>query len=477
MMRWAEGLSQRWRDVAPALLPFADVASEDLPLSRLLRLSLFQFSVGMAVVLLSGTLNRVMIVELGIPAALVAIMVALPLLAAPFRALIGFNSDNLVSHIGWRRVPFIWFGTMMQFGGFAFMPFALFVMSGDTQGPIWVGHAAAALAFLLVGAGLHTTQTAGLALATDVSPKEERPRVVALLFVMLLVGMLVSALIFGQLLQDFTHVRLIRVIQGAAMVTLILNVTALWKQETIDPTRTQPRPDRPKFSEAWQKLREDPRSGRLLLALGIGTTGFTMQDILLEPYGAEILGMGVAATTQLTATLSAGMLLAFFASSRWLSRGTDPQRLAAFGALLGAMAFLLVAIVSGVRIQALFQVAVFGIGVGAGLFSVGMLVGAMDLARVAGTGLALGAWGAVQATATGIGVAAGGALRDVFGHWIELGRLGPAITDPATGYTLVYQFEVFLLFVTLVVVGPLAKFTREAGADADGRLGLTEFPQ
>ena len=87
MMRWAEGLSQRWRTVAPALLPFADVASEDLPLSRLLRLSLFQFSVGMAVVLLSGTLNRVMIVELGIPAALVAIMVALPLLAAPFRAL------------------------------------------------------------------------------------------------------------------------------------------------------------------------------------------------------------------------------------------------------------------------------------------------------------------------------------------------------------------------------------------------------
>ena len=140
------------------------------------------------------------------------------------------------------------------------------------------------------------------------------------------------------------------------------------------------------------------------------------------------------------------------------------------------MALLGVTIVSSVRCQALFRVAVFGIGVGAGLFSVGMLVAAMDLARVAGTGLALGAWGAVQATATGLGVAAGGALRDVFSHWIELGRLGPAITDPATGYTLVYQFEVFLLFVTLVVVGPLAKFTREAGADAEGRFGLTEFP-
>ncbi|MEL7311026.1 MAG: BCD family MFS transporter [Pseudomonadota bacterium] len=477
MTRTGGSIAERWRRVAPALLPFADVASEDLPLSRLLRLSLFQISVGMAVVLLNGTLNRVMIVELGIPAALVALMVALPLLAAPFRALIGFTSDNLVSHIGWRRVPFIWFGTLMQFGGFAFMPFALFIMSGDTTGPIWIGHAAAAAAFLLVGAGLHTTQTAGLALATDVAPKAARPRVVALLFVMLLLGMLISALAFGQLLQDFSQVLLIRVIQGAAMVTVVLNVIALWKQESINPERTKPKPEKPRFLEAWRKLRSDRRSGRLLVALGVGTAGFTMQDILLEPYGAEILGMGVAATTQLTATLSGGMLLAFFASARWLSTGTDPHRLAAFGALIGALAFMIVAIVAGVRLLWLFQFGVFFIGVAAGLFSVGMLVGAMDLSRVAGTGLALGAWGAVQATATGVGVAVGGALRDFLAHWIEAGRLGPAFADSATSYTLVYQFEVFLLFATLVIVGPLAKFTREASAEDGGRLGLTEFPQ
>lgn len=477
MSRWGDGMAQHWRSVAPSLLPFADVASEEMPLSRLMRLSCFQLSVGMAVVLLNGTLNRVMIVELGIPAALVALMVALPLLAAPFRALIGFRSDHFVSHIGWRRVPFVWFGTFMQFSGFAFMPFALLIMSGDTHGPIWVGHAAAALAFVLVGVGMHTAQTAGLALATDIAPKEARPRVVALLFVMLLIGMLISALVFGQLLKDFSQVRLIQVIQGVAVVTLVLNVVALWKQEAIDPSRTAPEANKPTFSESWRKLQEDPRSRRLLVALGIGTAGFTMQDILLEPYGAEILGMGVAATTELTATLSAGMLLAFFTSARWLSRGTDPHRLAAFGALVGALAFILVAIVAGVRLQWLFQFAVFSVGVGAGLFSVGMLVAAMDLSRVAGTGLALGAWGAVQATATGIGVALGGALRDLFSHWIEAGKLGPAFIDPATGYTLVYQFEVFLLFATLVIIGPLARFTREAHEESDGRLGLTEFPQ
>jgi hypothetical protein len=81
-------------ELAPQFLPFADAASEDLPLSRLLRLSLFQVSVGMALVLLVGTLNRVMIVELHVPASIVSIMVAIPLLFAPFRALIGFRSDN-----------------------------------------------------------------------------------------------------------------------------------------------------------------------------------------------------------------------------------------------------------------------------------------------------------------------------------------------------------------------------------------------
>ena len=83
-----------WARMGPRFLPFADAASAELPLLRLLRLSLFQVSVGMALVLLVGTLNRVMIVELGVPASLVAIMISLPVLFAPLRALVGFKSDN-----------------------------------------------------------------------------------------------------------------------------------------------------------------------------------------------------------------------------------------------------------------------------------------------------------------------------------------------------------------------------------------------
>ncbi len=168
---WAKA----WAKVGTEFLPFADASSEQLPLGRLVRLSLFQVSVGMAMALLVGTLNRVMIVELGLSAALVSIMVALPILVAPFRALVGFRSDNHRSVLGWKRVPYIWFGTLLQFGGFAFMPFALLVLSTDGDGHKLVGSIAAALAVLLVGAGLQTTQTAGLALATDLARRRTAP--------------------------------------------------------------------------------------------------------------------------------------------------------------------------------------------------------------------------------------------------------------------------------------------------------------
>lgn len=143
---------RRLATMAPRYLPFADVATDDVPLSRLLRLSLFQVTVGMALVMLVGTLNRVMIVELSVPATLVAGMLALPLIFAPLRTFIGYRSDTHRSALGWRRVPYIWKGTLYQFGGFAIMPFALLVLSGYGEAidaPRWIGLSAAVLSFLL----------------------------------------------------------------------------------------------------------------------------------------------------------------------------------------------------------------------------------------------------------------------------------------------------------------------------------------
>ena len=463
-------------------LPFADAASEGLPMGQLLRLSLFQVSVGMATVLLLGTLNRVMIVELSVPASVVAMMIALPVLSAPFRAMLGHKSDNHKSWIGWKRIPYLWFGSLWQMGGLAIMPFALIVLSGDQiHGPEWAGEALAGLAFLMTGIGMHMTQTAGLALASDRATDETRPRVVALLYVMFLLGMAVSAVVLGWLLRDFDQITLIRVVQGCAVMTMVLNLIALWKQEKVRPmTAAEMQETRPIFFEGWRDLMAGGTAGRLLLVVMLGTMAFQMQDVLLEPYGAEILGLSVSSTTWLTAANAMGALVGFVLAGRWMMKGFDMFRMAARGLLTGVAAFTAVIFAAPLGSVAIFYVGAAGIGLGLGLFAVSTLTAAMSLPEqgMAGRGLVLGAWGAAQATAAGLAIAIGGALRDAVGGYALAGHLGEVFATPAFGYAFVYQVEIVALFVTLIVLSPLVRvlpYTSQSKV-SDARVGIVEFP-
>jgi BCD family chlorophyll transporter-like MFS transporter len=482
MNRLGARIVNSWVQLGPRFLPFADVATPDLPLSRLLRLSLFQFSVGMALVLLVGTLNRVMIVELSVPASLVGIMIALPVAFAPFRALIGYKSDTHRCELGWRRVPFIWKGTLLQFGGFAIMPFALLVLAGKGDSvnyPVWIGQAAAAVAFLLVGAGVHVVQTAGLALATDLTPQESHARVVGLMYVMLLVGMIGSALVFGAALEDFTPGRLVQVIQGVAVASMVLNAVAMWKQELRHPRRgAAPLRADPTFAESWAQFCQGDGAVRRLVVVGIGTMAFGMADILLEPFGGQVLGLEVAATTKLTALLAFGGLLGFSYASFVLSRGADPHRIVLAGALVGVPGFVLVIAAAPLGLPGAFLLGNFLIGMGGALFGHGTLTATMNRAPREQAGLALGAWGAVQATGAGLGVALSGTIRDVVNA--TMGRdPGPfGLDGAANGYVAVYSLEITLLLVAIVAALPLIRraSARRGTAVADTSLDVAAQP-
>ena len=458
-------------------LPFADAASEGLPLGQLLRMSLFQVSVGMASVLLLGTLNRVMIVELSVPAMIVALMIALPVLSAPFRALLGFKSDNLQSSLGWKRIPYLWFGSLWQFGGLAVMPFAILSLGFEqAAGPEWAGEFLSAAAFLMTGVGMHMTQTAGLALAADRADDETRPRVVALLYVMFLVGMGLSAVIVGYFLRDFGDLRLVRVIQSCAVITLVLNIVALWKQEKLVPKSKAERDaaPRPTFKDAWSDFMAGGQAGRLIVVVFLGTMAFNMQDVLLEPYGGEVLGLSVSATTLLTALWASGALLGFALAARWLRGGLNTHLMAGRGLLVGVGAFTCVVFAAPLNSVFLFYTGSAAIGLGGGLFAVATLTAAMTLPN-AGRGLALGAWGAAQATAAGLSILIGGTIRDVVNTAALNGNFGPALATPSTGYSVVYHTEIALIFVTLIALGPLVR--RGTQTTQQGRqIGLADFP-
>jgi len=333
------------------------------------------------------------------------------------------------------------------------MPFALLVLSGYGESydtPKWIGHGSAALAFLLVGAGVHMVQTVGLALATDLVPQEDQPKVVGLMYVMLLVGMIVSALAFGWLLNDYTPGRLIQVIQGAAVVTIVLNVIAMWKQESRNRERAMSTEPSPKFWDEWSKLIRGAGAMRLLVVIALGTMGFGMADVLLEPYGGHVLNLTVAETTRLTAVLAAGGLVGFALASPVLGRGMDPVQVALYGALVGVPAFGAILIAAPGQTPELFVLGILIIGFGAGLFGHGTLTATMRRAPKSQVGLALGAWGAVQATAAGIAIAIGGGIRD-----IVLATPGGASAEAP--YVAVFGLEMVLLIMAVVAVIPLRR--------------------
>ncbi|MGL4406249.1 MAG: BCD family MFS transporter [Notoacmeibacter sp.] len=456
-------------------LPFADAATVDLPLLRLLRLSLFQVSVAIATVLLTGTLNRVMIVELGVATSFVALMIAIPVLAAPARILIGHRSDNYRSLLGWRRVPYIWLGTMTQFGGLAIMPFALLLMQSQSMGPTWIGPVAAMAAFLITGIGMHMTQTAGLALATDLAAEDSRPRVVALMYVMLLVGMVGAALVFGQLLQDYSPLRLIQVVQGCAVATILINVVCLWKQEPRNKLASHPDRAMVRFSDALASYRSDVNFKRLMTSVCVGAAGFAMQDVLLEPYGGEILGLTVSQTTMLTAISAGAAILGFAVAARLVAKGGDMHAMAGIGMLIGIAGFSAVIFAEPFQSPALFRTGTAFIGFGNGLFGVGTMLAAMRLGRLSDNGIAIGAWGAVQATAAGLGIAFGGLIRDGVNQAVGV-VANQAMSAPLAGYAVVYHIEIALLFAGLIAIGPLVGRDRYLKPEHPQPFGLAELP-
>lgn len=456
------------------VMPFADAASPELPLPRLLRLSMFQFVIGMVTALLVGTLNRVMIVELEVPAWWVAMAVGLPMVFAPLRGLIGYRSDTHPSVLGLKRIPYLWIGSLLLFGGLAILPFALLVLGDNQPGQVWVGRIGAAFAFLIIGAGMQVTQTAGMALAADLADDDKRPRVVALLYTMLLLGLIVSSAVYGLLLQNFSPVRLIQVIQGSAVLVLVLNLFALWKQEARQTSRGQR--EEGGFGRHWRELMAEPHMRRFLWATALGSCAFGMQDIVLEPYGAQVLGLGVGSTSGLTAVAALGSMLAFGLSARVLNRRISACALGGLGALVGLLAFALVIFSAPWQSVWLFKTGVLLVGLGSGLFSVAMLVNAMTYGDARLGGLALGAWGAVQATSAGLAMALGGVLRDGIDALAIGGHLGEALQSNVTGYSFVYHLEMYLLLTVLIALGPMARRGMQRQQRVATRFGLAELP-
>jgi MFS transporter, BCD family, chlorophyll transporter len=385
---------------------------------KILRLGLFQFGMGLSLAPLTGTLNRVLINELGIPAVAVGALIALHYFVSPARAIIGYRSDKERARGNW-RLPYLVLGAMLTYGGLATAPFLLILLSGEGALPFVPALVACVTIFLAYGLGVNIVETIYLATVSDLTPPQERGRVLATLWAMLVLGTVVGSLIIGQMLLVYSHYRLIQVMQGTAVIFVALTFVSMFDQEKLKPNGQLEGHVEGAIvirETLFGSLRLLARQGMLVVLfvlLFIATLGFATHDVLLEPYGGQVLNMSVAATTHLTAWWGFAMLLAIGLSGWLLWRGISPVVLITFGAVIGALGFVTVSLAGGAGLVSPFRAGIALIGLGRGLFIVGSLSLIMALVDNAHGGLFLGLWGVIQALAQGFGTIGGGLARDV----------------------------------------------------------------
>ncbi|GIV87997.1 MAG: MFS transporter [Chloroflexus sp.] len=408
---------------------------------RVFRLSLFQFGMGLSLAPLTGTLNRVLINELGIAAFLVGSLLALHYFISPARAIFGYRSDIHRAAGRW-RTPYLVLGAMLTYGGLATAPFSLILLSGEGFLPFPLAVIVCFAIFFAYGLGVNIAETIYLAIVSDVTPPQERGRVLSVLWVALVLGTIVGSLLIGELLLDYSHTRLIQVMQGSALAFVFLTFMSMLDQERLKPNGElvdfTPVRVRETLGESLRMLAAQRPLRNLFIVLALATTGFAVHDVLLEPYGGQVLGMTVAETTRLTAVWGGGMLTAIVLTGWLLWRGHSALRLLGSSTLLGILGFATISLSTTPDHVGQFLGGIALIGMGRGMLIVGGLSLVMGLCDRAHAGLFIALWGITQALAQGIGTISAGLARDV------IGRMSGVV---ANGYIAVYLSALTLIAV------------------------------
>ncbi len=449
---------------AVAFYPFRPIKSwidatpERQRWARVGRLGLFQFGLGLTIAPLTGTLNRVLIDDLEIAALAVGVLISLHYFVSPIRAVIGYRSDKSRAMGRW-RTPYVVLGVMLTFGGLSCAPFALILLSDHGYLPFPVAFFVCMLIFLAYGIGINIVETVYLALVADVTPPEARGKTISFLWLMLIFGTVVSAIVISAFLVEYSHIRLIRAMQGSSTVFVILTLVALLGVETLNKDGTVKSDiaidDVRVRMSLWDSIRalsgERTIQG-LFFVIFVATMAFATHDVLLEPYGGQVLGMSVSATMQLTALWGITLIVGVVLSALALWKKASPAMLIALGCVVGCVGFGVISYASNDQSIDLFRVGVGLISAGRGMFLVGSVVLVMSLTDVAHAGLFIGVWGIVQGLAQGFGTIGGGLARD-----IAQAQTGSVVI----GYTFVYGTSLALLaFATLFLALGLARKLR-----------------
>ena len=403
------------------------------------RLGLVQACMGAVVVVTTSTLNRIMVVELALPALLPGVLVALHYLVQMVRPRMGFGADQ-----GRRCTPWMLGGVIVLALGGLLASVATVLM----QTAFGLGLVLCVVAFAMIGLGVSACGTSLLVLMAKRVPDSRRAPAATLVWMMMIFGFAITAVTVGKLIDPYTPEQLIRVTAGLAVMVVGVTMLSLWGLEGTVTTGNEPAADHTvsanrsakKFKETLFQVWREPQARTFTIFVFLSMLAYSAQDLILEPFAGDVFGMTPGQTTQLAGfqhgAVLAGMLwVALVGWERVKGRLGSVQSWMVWGCLLSAVAMVGLAM-AGVQGQSWpLKANIVVLGVANGAFSISAIATMMRLSTQ-GTqgheGTRMGLWGAAQAIAFGLGGILGTAASDM-AHWL--------MASSGLAYSSVFGFE------------------------------------
>ncbi len=402
-----------------------------------LQLAFIHMAVAITLVPINSTLNRVMIKEMALSATLVAVLASLPYLFSPAQMVIGDFSDRH-PWLGWRRSPYVLIGLLLCVAGVSIAPLVVFLMPAN----YFLGLVLSIFVFGAWGMGFNIASVAYFSLASELSGERSRSKTIAIMFVFMIIGIILTSVSLSHLLQDYSPQVLERSFQWIGLAALVLGLLGVVGLEPRHKEISSPPiPERTSWLVLIRTVMSSSQSRRFFLYLILLLVAVLGQDILLEPFAGEAFNLPVSTTTRITSIWGVCSLVCMLAAGFLENRFTK-RKIAQFSAWVAAAGFALIS-VSGFLVNLpIFYIGLVLLGSGTGLSTVSNLSLMLDMTTT-NVGLFMGAWGMASAVARLIGTLFSGILRDLVGQVFQNNILP---------YTTVFLIQMLFLLISLVLL-------------------------
>jgi MFS transporter, BCD family, chlorophyll transporter len=418
-------------------------ASQPLSWFGIVRLGLVQTALGSIVVLTTSTLNRIMVVELALPAVLPGLLVALHYAVQVFRPRLGFSSD-----VGGRRTSWIIGGMAVLAAGGVLAAVGTAWMATH----VFAGIVLAAFAFIMIGIGVGAAGTSILVLLAQRTEPSRRSAAASIAWIMMIAGFIITTIAAGHALDPYSGGRLIAVSSTVSVVAMLLAAIGVWNIEGDTTPRVQSVAARDaSFVQGLMDVWAEPKARRFAVFIFVSMLAYSAQDLILEPFAGAVFGMTPGETTQLSGVQHAGSLSGMILvpavnalASSWRTR-TTPWIIS--GCIASALALFSLALAALIGPAWPLRLSVLALGITNGVYAIaaiGAMMNLVDAGHRNREGTRMGLWGASQAISFGIGGFLGTLASDSARH---------VLSSPSLSYSLVFAAEagLFVLAAYLAV--------------------------